>query len=87
MKYMVIETFKPGAKDAVYERFNRDGRMLPAGLRYVNSWLSADETRCFQLMETEDEKLFEQWTAKWQDLVEFEIVAVKDSPTRSAMHS
>lgn len=29
MKYMVIETFKPGQKSAVYERLRERGRMLP----------------------------------------------------------
>ena len=36
---MVIETFLPGCKSAVYARFGQSGRMMPDGLRYVNSWL------------------------------------------------
>ena len=47
MKYMVIETFKPGMVDKVYERFNKKGRMLPDGLLYIDSWLSNDRTKCF----------------------------------------
>lgn len=87
MKYMVSETFRPGAKDAVYERFNRDGRMLPAGLEYLDSWLSTDGTKCFQLMESEDETLFDHWTEKWNDLIEFEIIPVESSPTKRAICS
>lgn len=79
---MVIETFKPGAKEAVYERFERLGRQLPAGLNYLDSWLTKDGTRCFQLMETEDSKFFDEWTERWDDLIDFEVVPVTDSPTK-----
>ena len=53
--------------------------MLPEGLRYVSSWVAADLTRCFQLMESEDRRLFDEWTGHWRDLVEFEIVPVVSS--------
>jgi len=78
--YMVIETFKPGLKDAVYERFHRCGRMLPQGLLYVDSWLEKDGDRCFQLMQTEDKSLFDQWICHWNDLVDFEIVPIGPKP-------
>ena len=84
MKYMVIETFKAGMVDKVYERFNEKGRMLPDGLYYLDSWVSNDRTRCFQLMEADKFELIEEWTAKWDDLIEFEIVSVQDSPTKVA---
>jgi hypothetical protein len=62
--YMVIETFKPGAKEAVYERFHRGGRMLPDGLHYIDSWLEEDGDRCFQLMATEDRALLDEWISR-----------------------
>lgn len=37
--YMVIESFFPGCKDRIYERFQQKGRMLPEGLVDVKSWL------------------------------------------------
>ena len=76
MRYMVIETYLRGP-GPVYERAAEGGRMLPPGLSYLDSWI--DEVglaRCFQLMETEDPRLFDEWIAKWSDLVEFEIVPV-----------
>jgi len=82
MLFMVIETFKSReAATAVYERFAARGRILPDGLRYIDSWVEADLQRCFQLMETDDPKLFDQWTQHWNDLVEFEIVPVNKSST------
>jgi hypothetical protein len=71
---MVIEAFRPGCKDRVYERFFDKGRMLPAGLTYVDGWLEKDVDRCFQLMTAEHPALFNQWTRLWEDLVEFEII-------------
>ena len=79
-RYMVIETFLDGP-DPVYARFANRGRMLPDGLHFVQSWLSADSMRCFQLMETAKPALFEQWTRKWSDLVAFEIVPLGNKPT------
>jgi hypothetical protein len=77
---MVIETFKRGPKP-VYARAAEQGRMLPLGLLYIDSWIDQRTLdRCFQLMETEDPSLFDEWIARWSDLVEFEIVPVIGSP-------
>jgi len=35
--------------------------------------------RCYQLMETEDRTLLDQWMANWNDLVEFEVHPVISS--------
>jgi len=59
--------------------------MLPPGLVYLESWI--DERgldRCFQLMETEEPSLFEEWIARWDDLVEFDVVAVISSAEAAA---
>ena len=59
--------------------------MLPAGLRYVDSWIDAEDLgRCFQLMETDNPALFDAWTAEWVDLGEFEIIPVVDSAGAAA---
>jgi len=79
-QYMVIETFLPGCKDKVYERFHQEGRMMPEGLTYVNSWLEKDGNRCFQLMETDDPTLFQAWLAHWKDLAEMEVVEQGEKP-------
>ena len=83
MKYMVIEMFKPGSTKEVYARYEAKGRLLPDGLQYLDSWLTEDGQRCFQLMETDNPELFNLWIRKWSDLIEFEIVPVSDSPTKA----
>ena len=82
MEFMVIETFKPGKKSFVYERFEEKGRMLPEGLEYVDSWVERNGNRCFQIMRTEKIELFDEWISAWQDLVEFEIIPIEPSPTK-----
>ena len=79
-RYMVIEHFAPGMKSKVYERFDQNGRMLPEGLTYIDSWVEKDGDRCFQLMETEDPSLFDRWMDSWKDLVSFEITELGEKP-------
>lgn len=86
MLYMVIEYYRDGA-DAVYERALENGRMLPDGLEYIDSWVEADRRdRCFQLMRTEDRSLFDVWIAQWNDLVDFEVIAVVTSAEAAGSH-
>ena len=79
MLFMVIEKYKDDNSKAVYARAKEKGRMMPEGLNYIDSWVSADLSGCFQLMETQDMSLFQQWILQWQDLVDFEIVPVVTS--------
>jgi hypothetical protein len=79
MLYMVVERFRQGAAPEIYRRFREKGRMMPDGLEYVSSWIDHDLKTCWQLMQTENVDLFEQWTRHWEDLMEFEIVPVRTS--------
>ena len=80
MQYMVIESIKPDSLQQVYDRFHSKGRMLPSGLIYLDSWLEDQRDRCFQLMETNDVSLFDQWISHWSDLVDFEIILLRTKP-------
>jgi hypothetical protein len=81
---MVVERYTRGP-GPVYARAAERGRMLPPGLEYVESWIDERSLdRCFQLMETEDPGLFAEWTARWADLAEFEVVPVIGSAEASA---
>lgn len=74
--YMVVEHFKNKNAKAVYRRFRERGRMAPEGLLYVSSWVDDKLERCFQLMDTHDRRLLDEWMANWSDLVEFEVYPV-----------
>jgi hypothetical protein len=75
---MVVERFRRGP-EPVYERAADRGRLLPDGLVYVDSWVDERLDRCFQLMETDDPALFDEWIAHWSDLADFEVVPVVTS--------
>ncbi len=77
--YMVIEKFRNGDAVPVYRRFRDSGRLAPDGLTYISSWVTDDLTRCYQVMETADRKLLEQWMSKWNDVVDFEVHPVVTS--------
>ena len=84
MLYMIVEHFRGGDAVPVYRRFRDQGRLAPEGLRYVASWVTGDFRRCFQIMECENRQLLAQWTARWEDLIDFEIIPVLTSAEAAA---
>lgn len=83
MLFMVVEHFAPGAAAEVYRIAREQGRMLPDGLIYIDSWVSAGLDTCFQLMECEDPVLLQEWVANWGELGHVEIVPVTHSHATS----
>jgi hypothetical protein len=90
MLFMVIERFKDDDMVPIYKRVRDEGRMLPQGLKYVDSWVEPNFSRCFQLMECDDLRLLQQWILTWRGAgVSFEIVPVvasKDTQEVVAPH-
>jgi hypothetical protein len=76
MMFMVVETFRNQDAKAIYRRLRERGRMMPDRLKFESSWVAADLSRCFQLMEADDITLLQRWIANWSDLMAFEIVPV-----------
>jgi hypothetical protein len=74
MLLMVIERDLTGP-GPVGERPAARGRLLPEGLRSVDSWVVDDDhlDRSVQLMETDDPTPFDVWCARWRDLVASEV--------------
>jgi hypothetical protein len=81
--YMIVEHFKNGDAVPVYRRFRNQGRLAPEGLTYVSSWVDTKLERCYQLMETDDPMLLDEWIAHWRDLVDFEVHPVITSAQAS----
>src|SRR5215218_655993 len=76
MLYMIVEHFHNGDPLPVYRRFRDQGRLAPAGLKYVASWVTEDFRHCFQVMECDDRKLLGQRISRRDDIVDFEIMRV-----------
>lgn len=80
MLFMIIETFRDQDPLPAYRKLRDEGRILPDGLRFVDSWIEASFGRCFQLMETDDATLLQRWVLSWRGAgVTFEIVPVTPS--------
>ena len=78
MLYMILEDFK-GDPVPVYRRFRDQGRLAPDGLRYIDSWVTQDLQRCYQVVECNDPALLRQWIDRWKDVVDFEVIPVVSS--------
>ena len=87
MLFMVVEHFRDGRAADIYRRFRERGRLAPDGVRYISSWVDMNFARCFQVMEAENETLLREWTANWDDLVEFEIIPVRTSEDAAKLMS
>jgi len=79
MVYMIIEHFRKDRIKEMYARFEKNGRMLPEGVHYINSWINEDVTVCYQLMESESTDKIQEWINHWNDLVDFEVIPVISS--------
>jgi Domain of unknown function (DUF3303) len=83
MLFHVTERFRGGDPGPVYRRFREQGRMAPAGVEYVASWVTDDLTTCFQVMEAENRDALDVWIGRWADLVEFDVAEVVTSAEAS----
>ena len=86
MLFMIIERFRDSDMVPVYRRLRERGRSLPDGLEYIDSWVEANFSRCFQLMRCDDLKLIQAWILEWRGSgVTFEIVPVVASKEARAV--
>jgi len=84
MTFMIIEHFHPQRVKALYERLDREGRVLPPGINYLNSWIDESVSTCYQVMEAPSLEQLSAWTKRWEDYADFEIIPVIDSQTAKA---
>ena len=85
MLFMVVEHFAEGKVSELYRIAREDGRHLPEGLWYVDSWVAVSLDTCFQLMECDDLTLMQEWVARWEGFGRFEIVPVTSSKETFAL--
>jgi len=80
MLFMVIENFRDNDMVPAYRKVRDSGRSLPEGLKYIDSWITPDFSRCFQVMECADPRLLQEWVLQWRGTgVTFEILPVVPS--------
>jgi uncharacterized protein DUF3303 len=80
MLFMVIERFRDDDMVPVYQKLRDSGRTMPEGLKYIDSWIEPNFSRCFQLMQCDDASLLQEWILQWRGLgMTVEIVPVVPS--------
>lgn len=80
MLFMIVERFKDNDMVPIYQKVRDEGRMMPDGLTYLDSWVEPGFRCCFQLMECDDLTKLQDWVLKWRGSgVTFEIVPVVSS--------
>jgi hypothetical protein len=79
MTYLVIERFFPDKVKALYQKFAEQGRMLPEGVVFVQSWIDEKVEICYQIMESDSIEKLWQWALLWKDYADFEIIPVINS--------
>jgi hypothetical protein len=47
--------------------------MLPKGLVFVSAWIDENVERSYRLMQTHDRRLLDEWMAKWNDIIDYEV--------------
>lgn len=86
MLFMFIERFKDNDMVPVYKRLRDEGRMFPDGLKYIDSWVEPNFSRCFQQMECDDLQLIQEWVLKWRGSgVTVEVIPVVSSAETQAV--
>ena len=79
MQFMVVEQFRNVDPLPIYRRFRDRGRLAPEGLRHIASWVDDALERCFQIMETDDRRLLDQWIENWSDIADFQVYPIMSS--------
>ena len=51
----------------------------------LDSWVTRDLQRCYQVMECDDPALLQQWMDRWKDIVDFEVIPVVTSSEAAAV--
>ena len=76
MTYLIIEKFYPEKIKALYQRFDEQGRMMPEGVTYINSWIDEAVETCYQIMESESREKLEEWMDNWKGYADFTVIPV-----------
>jgi hypothetical protein len=81
---MIIERFYPEKIKELYAKFDKEGRLLPDGVQYINSWIDEKVSACYQIMESDSPEKLQQWVNNWKEFAEFEIIPVISSAEAKA---
>jgi hypothetical protein len=76
MKFMMTFAIKPKGRDEAIARFKATGGQPPKGAKLMGRWTSADMSRGYDLIESDDVKAVTEFSLMWSDLMDLTVVPV-----------
>jgi hypothetical protein len=79
MKFMLTFSLSPDTRNEAIERFLKTGGQPPKGAKLVGRWISADLSKAYDLVESDDPNALAEFALQWSDLMKVETsVVVED---------
>jgi hypothetical protein len=79
MKFMMTFSLSPDTRNKAIDRFLKTGGQPPKGARLLGRWISADLSKAYDLVESDDSSAISEFALQWSDLMKVEAsVVVED---------
>jgi hypothetical protein len=76
MKFMLTFTLQPGTRNEAIARFLKTGGQPPKGVKLLGRWTSADLSKGYDLLESDDPSALTELALQWSDVIEMSTVPV-----------
>jgi len=76
MKFMLTFTLQPETRNEAIARFLKTGGQPPKGVKLLGRWTSADLSKGYELLESDDPSALTELALHWSDLMEMYTVPV-----------
>ena len=76
MKFMLTFTLQSATRNEAIARFLKTGGQPPKGVKLLGRWTSADFSKGYDLLESDDPSALTELALQWSDLTEMNVVPV-----------
>lgn len=76
MKFMLTFTLQSATRNEAIARFLKTGGQPPKGVKLLGRWTSADFSKGYDLLESDDPSALTELALQWSDLIEMNVVPV-----------
>jgi hypothetical protein len=89
MKFLMTFRTKSASRerDPSIARFQTMGAQVPKGARLIGRWTRADHSGGFDLLETEEPELLQEFARLWSELCDVSIAPIDDERAIAAQFS
>ena len=79
MKFMLTFSLSPDTRNEAIGRFMKTGGQPPKGAKLLGRWITADLSKAYDLVESDDPSALAEFALQWSDLMHVETsVVVED---------